>query len=135
MSRRSLGLIFLAACLLAVSTAVPVVNGATSSYLTVGITQSAIKQSTVNGFTGVLVNYTSTFSTSIGTFVYLDLANLGGQTVYWNVGTCTFAANQKVQCFVPIAPTVAKGTYTASVFVTTNSNIPISTTTSLQLTL
>jgi len=135
MRSRSLGLTLLAACILALSTAVPAVNGATNPYLTVGIIQSAIKQSTVNGIAGVLVNYTSSYSTSIGTFVYLDLANSAGQTVYWNVGTCAFTADQKVQCFVPIASTVAKGNYTASVFVTTNSNIPISRTTSLQVTL
>ncbi len=135
MDRRVLGLTFLAASLLTVSLAVPIVNGATSAYLTIGITQSAIKQTTVNGFSGVLVNYTSTYSASIGTFIYLDLVNSGGQTVYWNVGTCNFAANQRVQCFVPIVSAVAKGMYTASVFVTTNSSIPISATSSLQVTL
>jgi len=134
MHRRGLHLALLAALLLALSTAVPA-NAVATTYLTGGITQSAIKQSIVNGFGGVLVNYTSTFSSSIATFVYLDLTNSGGQTVYWNLGTCAFAANQSVQCFVPIASTVGKGSYTAYVFVTTNSSIPISMTSSLQVTL
>jgi len=113
----------------------PMVSGATSPYLTIGVTRSAIKQSIVGGVNGVLVNYTSSYSKSIGTFVYLDLANSGGQTVYWNVATCAFAATQKVQCFVPIASTVAKGIYNATVFVTTNSSVPISATSSIQVTL
>ena len=125
----------LAACLLTISAAVPVASGVASSYLTIGIAPSADKQATVGQVNGVLVNYTSSYSKPIGTFVYMDLANSAGQTVYWNVATCAFAANQKVQCFVPIASSVAKGIYNATVFLTTNSSIPISTTTFLQVTI
>ena len=135
MNYRSISLALLASCLLAASTAMPMANGATGPYLTIGIAQSAIKQTTINGYNGVLVNYTSTYSSPIGAFVYLDLASSAGQTVYWNVGACNFAPGQKAQCFVVIASTVPKGIYSASVFATTNSSIPISATASLQVTL
>ena len=121
--------------LLTVSAATPTAGAASTTFLTTGITQSGMKQVTISVYEGVLVNFTNSYSVPMSTFVYLDLASSGGQTVYWNVGTCNFAANQLVQCFVVIAPSVPKGTYTASVFVTTNSSVPISTTSTLHLTL
>jgi hypothetical protein len=121
--------------LLAISFTVPTASGATNSYLTTSVSQSGIEQKTINISNGVLVNYTSTYSSSLVAFVYLDLANSAGQTIYWNVASCTFAANQMVQCFVIIASTVPKGIYTASVFATTTSSVPLSTTSSVQVTI
>ena len=57
------------------------------------------------------------------------------QTVYWNVGYCAFAPAQPVQCFVNIPSSVPPGNYTALIFATTNSSIPISTSTSLRVSL
>jgi hypothetical protein len=121
--------------LLALSMLIPAASGATSGYLTTGVTQSAIKQATINNYKGVLVNYTSTYSTPLGAFVYLDVVNSAGQTVSWSVGYCSFGAGQKVQCFVTISPTVQTGNYTAWVFATTNSSIPISTFNSVKVTI
>jgi hypothetical protein len=121
--------------LLATSFFAPIASGATNSYLTTGVTQSGIEQKTINVSNGVLVNYTSTYSSSLVAFVYLDLTNSAGQTIYWDVASCTFAANQKVQCFVVIAATVPKGNYSASVFAATTSSVPLSTTSSVQVTI
>jgi hypothetical protein len=108
---------------------------ASSSYLTTNISQSGIKQTTINGIGGVLVNYTSTFSTSFSSFVYLYLVNPAGQTVYVGLGTCSFAPAQKVQCFAAIAGAVPTGHYTANVFVTTTTGVPVSSTSSLSITI
>ena len=120
--------------LLALSMAAPMAGGATTGYLTSGIALTGMTQTTLNGYEGVLANYTSQFSSPINTLVYMDLVNSARQTVYWNDGACSFAANQKVQCFVFIAGTVPKGVYGAYLFVTTTSNIPISLTKGIQVT-
>ncbi|MDE1852985.1 MAG: hypothetical protein KGI38_04455 [Thaumarchaeota archaeon] len=134
-SVRSGAVFALAGALILLSAFTPMVTASSPTYATSAITQSGIKQTTINGYPGVLVNYTSTFTTSFGAFVYLDLMNSAGQTVYWNVGYCSFSASQQVQCFVAIAATVAAGSYTAKVFATTTTNVPVSTTGSLSVTL
>lgn len=106
-----------------------------SSYLTTGVTQSGIKQTIIGGYTGVLVNYTNSYSSSFSGFVYLDVVNSAGQTVYWNLTSCPFNAAQKAQCFVAISPSPAAGNYTASVFATTTSSVPVSASSPMKLTL
>ena len=135
MTRESLSLAIVFASLIVISGMVPVVAGASTSYLTTGIVQSGIKQVALNGYNGVLVNYTNTYASPMDAFVYLNLVTSAGQVIYWNLGGCTFAAHQKVPCFVVVASTVPKGVYTASVFVTTNTSVPISTTSTMQVTL
>ena len=124
----------LLAALLALSMVVPAASGVSPTYLTTGITQSSIKQTVIGTYDGVLVGYTNTYSSSFGAFVYLDLVNAAGQTTYWNLGSCSFAAHQTVQCFVTISPSVPKGTYTALVFATTETSVPVSASGSLKVT-
>ena len=135
MRRGSRGALGLAIGVLALSLAMPVANGASPSYLTTALTQSAIRQATISGYNGVIVNYTNTYSSSFGAFVYLDLVNSAGQAIYWNVGYCSFSAHQEALCFVLISSAVPKGNYTAWVFATTNSSIPVSLPGSLKVTI
>ena len=94
-----------------------------------------MKLVTINNYQGVIVNYTSTYSGSFSGFVYLALANRAGQTVYWNVASCSFSGSQTVQCYVSISPLVPSGTYTARVFVTTAARVPVSPVSSFTATL
>ena len=124
----------LLAGLLALSMVMPVANGVSATYLTTGIAQSSIKQAVINNYNGVLVGYTNTYTSSFSAFVYLDLVNSAGQTIYLNVGSCSFAPSQTVPCFVAISPSVPKGTYTAQVFATTVTSVPVSIPGSLKVT-
>ncbi|MDG7013432.1 MAG: hypothetical protein JRN11_03025 [Nitrososphaerota archaeon] len=110
-------------------------SAASPAYFTNGVSQSGMKLVTIDGYQGVLANYTSTYSGSFYGFVYLALTNTAGQTAYWNVASCSFTGSQTVQCFVTISPTVPPGTYTASVFVTTAARVPVSLASSLNVTL
>ncbi len=124
----------LAVCLLLVSMA-PLSSAAAPDYLTNAISQSGMKQVTIGSYQGVMVNYTSTYATSFTSFVYLGLTNHAGQVVYWNVASCSFSAGQEVQCFVAVSPTVPSGAYTATVFTTTATDVPVSLVGSLNVTL
>ncbi len=112
-----------------------VVPAYASPYLTTSISQTGIKATSISGYSGVLVDYNDTSSTSFVGFVYLALVNSMGQTVYVNIGTCNFSAGHVVGCFVGVSPTVAAGTYSARVFATTTASVPVSATGSIQLTL
>lgn len=124
----------LAACLTFAFVA-PSALAATAAYPTSAITKLASVQTQVGGFQGVLMNYTSSFSSSFEGFVYMDLTNGAGETVAWNLGSCSFSPGTTNQCFVPVPLSVTSGTYTASVFVVTSTGIPVSTTASLKVTL
>jgi hypothetical protein len=134
MSRR-LGIgLAVTVCLLIGLTVAPVGFGAGPTYPTTAITQSGMKETTINEFPGVLVNYTNGFSTQFSSFVYLDLVNQAGQTVYWTVGTCNFSAGEGAQCFVAFS-SAPSGNYTADLFATNTSGVPVSTTSSLSVTI
>jgi hypothetical protein len=108
---------------------------ASPAYPTSDLALKGLKQTTVGGYTGVLANYTSSFAYAFTGFVYLDLTNAAGQTVYLAVGTCSFEQGALSQCFVPMATTLSSGTYTAHVFVTTSTDIAISITGALNVVL
>ena len=133
MGRARMVFVFSLLGVLFVTAAAPIALGSTTTYLTSTLAPAGAGQATINGYNGVLANYTSSASTRMGGFVYLDLANSANQTVYWNVAYCSFAGSQNTQCFVVISSTVPKGNYTASVFAATNSSIPISTTSSFSV--
>ncbi len=103
-------------------------------YLTTTVTQSGVKQATLGGYPGVFVNNTSSSSSSFSGFVYLDLVNSAGQTVYWGLTGCNFAAGQTVGCFVEIFTPIPAGTYTATVFATATSSVPVSVPSTLPVT-
>ena len=120
--------------LLALTTTAHNAAGASSGYLTTTVSHSGIRQTTISGYNGVLVNFTNTLPTAMTAFAYIDLANSAGQTVYWNVGSCSLTPSHVTQCFVSISPAVPAGNYTASVFATTGTGIPVSTVTSVKVT-
>ncbi|MDG6982553.1 MAG: hypothetical protein JRM74_03770 [Nitrososphaerota archaeon] len=128
-----------AALLLAVGmmllSAAPLGSAAAPTHLTNGVSQSGMKLATIDTYQGVVVNYTSTYSTAFDSFVYLTLVNHAGQVVYWNVASCSFSAAQEVQCFVSISPAVPSGTYTAMAFATTDTGVPVSVVSSHTVTL
>jgi hypothetical protein len=93
-----------------------------------------MKETTIGQYTGVLVNYTNGFSTQFNSFVYMDLVNQAGQTVYWSVSTCSFSAGKGAQCFVAFS-SAPSGNYTADLFATSESSVPVSTTSSLAVTI
>jgi hypothetical protein len=96
---------------------------------------SGIKQTTINGYTGFLVNYTSSFTPPFTAFVYLVVNNAAGQTVYVSFGTFEFTGNAtQVQGFIGVSTPLQPGTYTANIFATTSTRISVSATSSLPLT-
>jgi hypothetical protein len=121
------------ACFALVLAIAPSGNAITAPYLTTGLNASSAKQSTIAGFNGVLLNYTNSYSSPTAVFIYLDLLNQAGQTTYWNVGYFSFNANQKVSCFIAVSPSVPAGNYSAKVFATTTSGIPVSIATTIQV--
>ncbi len=135
MRRNGFGLaLSLAACTTLVLLVVPAALAATPAYPATAVTATGIVQTKLSGYQGVLVNYSSTFSTSFSGFVYMDLTNTAGQTVVWNVAYCGFSASAKAQCFVSIPTSTATGTYTALVFVTTSTGVAVSSTSSVKVT-
>ncbi|MDE1858425.1 MAG: hypothetical protein KGI26_05115 [Thaumarchaeota archaeon] len=135
MRRNGLGLaLSLAACTTLVLLVVPAALAATPAYPTTAVTATGIVQTTISGYQGVLVNYTSAFPTTFSGFVYLDLTNAAGQTVAWNVAYCGFSASAKAQCFVSIPLSTAAGSYNAHVFVATSTGVAVSATSSVKVT-
>ena len=132
---RYLGPALLLAGVLTLFAVAPLGAAASPAYTTNAISQSGMKLVTINSYQGVMVNYTSTYSGSFNAFVYLALISHSGQVAYWNVASCSFTGSELVQCFVSISPSVPSGAYTAHVFATTAMHVPVSSTSSLPVTL
>jgi hypothetical protein len=125
--------VLLAVGVLVFTVALPAVSQGAPAYATNSLVVSGIRETTVGGFNGVVVNYTSTFASSFTAFVYLDLTNSLGQSVSVNLGFCSFSASQEVGCFVALGTNVPTGVYTAHVFATTTGNVPVSLTRPIQV--
>jgi hypothetical protein len=124
--------VFVAVGLLVLAAAVPAFA---STYLTTTVTSTGLKQTTLSGYDLIRVNYTDSSSASFTGFVYLDLFNSTGRSVFVSIGSCSFVPSQGSACYVALPLTVRPGTYSAKVFATTTENVPISTASSLQVTL
>jgi len=111
-----------------------VVPASATAYLTTTVTQTGIKHTTINGISGVLVNYTDSSTLSFTGYLYFDLSNPKSQSVAVSVATCNLIAGQTVSCFVVIPSSVASGNYTARVFATTNETVAVSSLSSIQVT-
>ena len=132
MLRRSIRVsLYLAIGLVVLAAVVP---ASATTYLTTTVTQTGIKNATINGISGVLVNYTDSSTFSFTGYLYFDLLSHNSQSVAVSVATCNLVAGQTVSCFVVIPSSVAPGNYTARVFATTNQTIAISTLSSTQVT-
>ena len=101
--------------------------------MTTGLTSSGLREETIGGFPGVVANYTSSYNFQFSALVYMDLMNSVGQTVSWSVVQCSFNANQTVSCVLPIQPGVVSGSYTAYLFATSVSSVPVSQASSLNV--
>ncbi len=107
---------------------------APTSFLTTGFTGSHSGEVTAQGVKGVNVTYTNNFHVSMLAFVYVDLTNSAGQTVFVQATGTLFSAGGSASAFIGFVG-ISPGTYTASLFVTTSSGVPISTVTTVQVTL
>jgi len=124
--------VFVAVCLLILAGAVPAFA---TSYLTTTVAPTGLKQTTLNGFGLVQVNYTDSSSASFTGFIYLDLFNSTGRSVFVGIGSCAFVPSQDSTCYVALPLSISPGTYTAKVFTTTTENVPVSISSSLQVAL
>lgn len=125
--------LLISVCLLGLAS-IPAGFAAGPTYPTSAVMQSGMKETTIAGYSGVLINYTNGLSTRLSSFVYVYLVNRAGQTIYWGVGSCNFSAGEEVQWFAVFSSTVSSGNYTANLFVTTSTGVPVSTTSSLSVT-
>jgi hypothetical protein len=107
---------------------------APSSFFTDGLQGSGVAQATLGGFSGIAINYNDTYSSPIAVFVYVDLTNSAGQTVFvWNTYG-NISSHKILSFYIPIFG-VPPGTYSAAVFALTNSRVPTSGVTHVQVVL
>jgi len=119
---------------LLVSATVPAAAQTAPTFTVTSVTESRMRQATIGGYTGVVVNYTSHLGGGYLVLVYLTLVNATtGQAAYVGVGSCNLPPGQQTQCFVATSPSVPTGIYTASVFAVNTDNVPLSTTSTLQV--
>ena len=104
-----------------------------TTYLTTSLVASGPTQTTISGFSGVLVTYTNHLNSSFIGIMYLSLMNTAGQTVGISIGSCNFAALNQSACFIVTPSGVASGTYLARVLLITPSEVPIALPASLQV--
>jgi methionine-rich copper-binding protein CopC len=117
------------------SVALPAFAQSAPAFPTTAVTTSGIQQATIGPSKGVLVNYTSSLTSPLTAFVYLDLVNSAGQTVYVNIASCNLQQGQLAQCFVSLSSSIPAGAYTAKLFAVTTDSVPVSTTGTLQVTI
>lgn len=106
-------------------------NMISTSILTVSTSPS---QTIVDGYTGVQINYTNTYSQSLSAFVWVVVHNAAGQTVGIFVGSAIMNSGAALAVFVPTFNLPA-GSYAATVFATTTSSVAISQTSTVSLSL
>jgi hypothetical protein len=111
-------------------------NATSSPLLTSSLTASVAVQTTFQGATAVKVNYTDTLTGSMLVVIWLAVQNSNGQTVGVFVTTLNFASGggEKLTAYVVVSG-VASGSYTANMFAVTVSGVPVSTTSTVTLSL
>jgi hypothetical protein len=88
---------------------------------------------TLGSFSGISVTATNVWSTSQNLVVFAVWKNGGGQTVAVTTGGLTLASGATGSTFAPLASGLPTGSYSVTVFVITTSNNPVSSTTSLSV--
>ncbi|MDG6901760.1 MAG: hypothetical protein JRM80_07340 [Nitrososphaerota archaeon] len=102
--------------------------------LTNSLVEVSVSQATNYGFHGVSITYNNTQSQSLGVVVYDVVQNSAGNTVAIMGTTSTIPAGQNSTFF--FAPSsLPSGSYTERIFATDSGGIPLSTTTTVQVTL
>ena len=110
----------------------PQSHAVAATYSTKGFVATGAEESTQLGTTGVVVNYSNTMSIPISAIVFLYLTNSAGQTVGIQFFASSFPAGGNGTIFLGLAG-VTPGTYTASLFATTSSLVPVSPVTTLKV--
>jgi hypothetical protein len=88
---------------------------------------------TLGSFNGISVTATNVWSTSQNLVVFAVWKNGGGQTVAVTTGGLTLASGATGSTFAPLAGGLPGGSYSVTVFVITTSNNPVSSTTSISV--
>ncbi|MDE1852988.1 MAG: hypothetical protein KGI38_04470 [Thaumarchaeota archaeon] len=117
-------------------------NSATGTTVVVSVTvafaQSLVisgtpTSSVVGGYTGVSATYSNQWSSSQNVIVFAVWKNSAGQTVYISAGSATLATGASQAFFLPEVG-LASGTYTVNLSVWTTTNLPVSSQTTLTVT-
>ena len=80
------------------------------------------------------MNYNNTVSSVVVAFVYLDLTNSVGQTVFVQASGGTFSGGENKTIFFGLTG-LQTGSYSAAVFVVTGADVPVSTVANVQVVL
>ncbi len=89
---------------------------------------------TLGAFPGISASATNIWSTSQNLIVFAVWKNGGGQTVAVTTGGLSLASGATGTAFAPLPNALPSGTYTVNVFVITTSNNPVSTQTTITVT-
>jgi len=113
-----------------VATPVTIVVSVTVAFAQSMVISGTPTSSTVGGYTGVTAMFTNEWSSSQSVIVFAVWKNSLGQTVYISASTASLAAGASQSFFLPEVG-LASGSYTVNVSVWTTSNLPVSSQTSL----
>jgi hypothetical protein len=89
---------------------------------------------TIGSFPGISVSATNIWSSSQNLVVFAVWKNGAGQTVAVATGGLTLASGATGTAFAPLTNALPSGSYTVNVFVITTSNNPVSSTTTITVT-
>jgi hypothetical protein len=104
-----------------------------NQYLTTALTAGTPTQTTLSGYQGVSIVYTSNSGTTI-TAVVLGILKIGsGSTVDILASSVTVAPGQSATAFLPFGQ-YPSGTYTITLVAITSANVPVSTSASTTVT-
>lgn len=90
-------------------------------------------QTTVLGQHGVSVTYNNTLAQVVNATVFASFQNSAGNTVYYSFFTTSFQPKQEQTFF--FGPTLPSGSYSARIFAINWSDVPLSVTSTVQVSL
>ena len=106
---------------------------APSAILTTSLVPSNGMQTTVEGFAGASVTFTNTLSTSESVVVYATTMNQAGQTAAVSLQGSTIPPGGSLTFFFS-APVGVSGSFDMLIFAATTTDIPLSVSTSVPIT-
>lgn len=90
--------------------------------------------STLGTFAGISASYTNLNPSSQSVVIFAVFKNSAGQTMGIGTGSATFNAGATQSVFIADPVGLASGSYSVSIFVFTSGNLPVSTSTSISVT-
>ena len=118
---------------LALALLVPISSAASAPLLTSSVVATGAKQAVENGVPGVAVNYTNGLSGANDFCFYFTLLNTAGETIQTPSTQCISGfSSPTIDQFYPLNG-LGAGSYKANLFVTTGSGVPVSTETSVSV--